>query len=697
MRSRLWSVPTTLTAALLVALVLLHGPTGCDGGDDTAASEPDAGPGPDAGWDPGKGDWASAPPEPLNSAAGDLIVYELQARSANACHPDYDATCADRAAPTFEYHGPGCDLLPELQAIRKSTLDALLLTHEQPHRSKGITLQYVDEVVGANTVWLMPVHPHNYRWDLPHDCDDLGSPYAVRDYYHVRGSLADRCVAAGKDEWSDTPCWGDEELRQTIEAAHARGLKVMLDLAFNHVGHEYLLYDYADVTPVREYMEAGKVMWDFRSTHDRALLQPSIIDSYEELPAEAAEVLEDLCPGRQLEPLEAVRRYLMWRLAFDDERASMSCDRPATLEQQVPGFYLGANGREPARDAHDIWGQEWPDVKYLFHEETGSHQWHLARSQELAFRVVNYYLALGVDGFRMDHANGLSETEWRYIFRKARRYQELRGGPDPIFLSESFHNMAALNRVFDVLTEGYQYDVCHGRRWASDLERVLHEQRQQQFQQLSYILLSLESHDEGRLIGQTSGFDMWRGSTFYAIGAALRGVPMVQIGQEWGEEVDLAFRRSDYLPGRLPDHPTYAAAGDALSDWYRTLHRVRSSPDNVALRHGETRFLRTHYGEDAEQLLAFVRYMPDGSNTIFAFYRLWVDEVHATFAIPDELAAELHITADGRYTLVDLFTGERPWAEAYPGGRTGRDLQDKGLWARLDLSSSVQWFRLEAL
>ena len=49
--------------------------------------------------------------------------------------------------------------------------------------------------VGANALWLMPVFPVNDEWNLPDACDNLGSPYAVRDYLHVV-DLAEGHVAA---------------------------------------------------------------------------------------------------------------------------------------------------------------------------------------------------------------------------------------------------------------------------------------------------------------------------------------------------------------------------------------------------------------------------------------------------------------------------------------------------------------------
>jgi len=638
--------------------------------------------------------------EPKNPAAADLILYELQVRSANACLPATGgAACAAKRAPDFPYHGTGCGVLDDLQEVKKSTLDDLLPTTTAPDRTLGITLQYVDEVVGANAIWLMPLFPHNFHYSLPDACDDLGSPYAVRDYYHVRGSLADRCARLGRDEWSERPCWGDAELRKVIQAAHARGLKVMLDLAFNHLGHEYQYYDYATATPVRSLLERRADLWDFTATYEEALLYPEILDTPEELPGEATTVLAELCQERAtaLDGQERVRRYLMWREAFDHERAAMDCSRPDSLETQVPGFYLGANGWSPSQGVGDNYTNNWNDVKFLYNNEidpAGAGQF--ARTRELAFRVINYYLSLGVDAFRLDHANGLTEQEWRYVFRKARFYQAKRNLPDPIFLSESFHDILELNRVFDVLTEGYHHDITHGRRHALDLEYSLFRNREDYLGKESYVLLNLENHDEGRLLKSTTGFDIWRGVTFYALAASSRGALMLLTGQEWGEPWDLGFRRSDYLRGRFPAEANWNPQGAELTALYRGIHRARLAPENRALRTGRSLFLRTDKGEVKDQLLGMIRYQEDCTNTLFTFHRLWADDVATTYAITPEIAGAICLEPSLRYRLVDVFTGEDVWATEHPGGRLGSHIRTFGVYVHLDLGTSFQWLRLES-
>ena len=74
--------------------------------------------------------------------------------------------------------------------------------------------------MGVGIVWLMPVHPIGEVGRK----GSLGSPYAVRDYFAVN------------------PEFGTlDDLRQLVRAAHALGLKVILDWVANHTSRDNAL------------------------------------------------------------------------------------------------------------------------------------------------------------------------------------------------------------------------------------------------------------------------------------------------------------------------------------------------------------------------------------------------------------------------------------------------------------------------
>src|SRR4051812_38933772 len=84
----------------------------------------------------------------LNLAAGQLVLYEAQARTANACRPDFGAdwqrrACAAKPAPAIAYHGENtsCGDLANLASIKLGTLDDLL--DDTADFRAGITLRYI--------------------------------------------------------------------------------------------------------------------------------------------------------------------------------------------------------------------------------------------------------------------------------------------------------------------------------------------------------------------------------------------------------------------------------------------------------------------------------------------------------------------------------------------------------------------------
>lgn len=643
----------------------------------------------------------------LNRTAGELVLYEVQARTANACHPDLGAAwqraaCADKTAPqqTYRVDGAWCGDLGWLHSIKLGTLDDLLA--DTADYRAGITLRYIHERVGANAVWLMPLFPNNDRWSVPDACDNLGSPYAVRDYLHARGSLDNACIAAGRDEYSAQPCWGNGALERVIAAAHGRGMKVLLDVALNHFGHNYLMYDYADFDPVRERIARGEqpdALWRYADTRDDALLHPALLDTPAALAAAAERsqfhrdnlaALTSRCPN--LEGDDLVRAYNMWRVAFDWERDSFVC-APGYLEYGVPAFYLGANGWDPSTGVGDNFSNQWHDVKFLFHQEGNWHAYEFARQREYLFRILNYWVSRGVDGFRLDHttdgSSGLGPNEWDYIISKVDYYAWLRGQQRPVFLAEEFHDQGGMSHVADIMTEGYLRDMA-GRggvdKNTGHVEWVI--ANRDRFDGHTYVMTALETHDEQRLTSGT-GFTPWTGAGFWGIGATTWSTPMVLMGQELGESRQLAFRKADILRSRFEGTAEYRDDGDALIGFYGDMIRSRLADDNRALRASSYALLRSRWTGAADpRIFAQVKWSDDG-NTMFVFHNLWEQHVTQSFFIPPEVVSAIGMAPDRRYRLVDVMTG------AQQGScRSGAELA-YDLYVDLPAGTRLQWLRLE--
>jgi cyclomaltodextrinase len=85
----------------------------------------------------------------------------------------------------------------------------------------GVTAR-LDHVrdLGATVVWLMPIHPIG----LEKRKGTFGSPYSIRDFYAVNPDYG-------------TP----EDVKRLVREAHARGLRVILDVVANHTSWDSVM------------------------------------------------------------------------------------------------------------------------------------------------------------------------------------------------------------------------------------------------------------------------------------------------------------------------------------------------------------------------------------------------------------------------------------------------------------------------
>ena len=74
--------------------------------------------------------------------------------------------------------------------------------------------------MGVDIVWFMPIHPIGKK----HHKGTLGCPYSISDYRSVN------------------PEYGNlEDFQSLVDEIHAHGMKVMIDVVFNHAAHDSIL------------------------------------------------------------------------------------------------------------------------------------------------------------------------------------------------------------------------------------------------------------------------------------------------------------------------------------------------------------------------------------------------------------------------------------------------------------------------
>lgn len=95
------------------------------------------------------------------------------------------------------------------------------------NHSKEGTFQKVEEdldrikALGTDILWLMPIQPTGKEQRKGKD----GSPYAIRDYRAIEPSMGTM-----------------DDLKSLVDAAHQRGLKVIVDVVYNHTSPDSVLY-----------------------------------------------------------------------------------------------------------------------------------------------------------------------------------------------------------------------------------------------------------------------------------------------------------------------------------------------------------------------------------------------------------------------------------------------------------------------
>ena len=89
------------------------------------------------------------------------------------------------------------------------------------------SLQWIRESLGMDCIWLTGVIRHATSATEKVVKGEVGSPYAITDYYDVNPYLA------------DNPSRRMQEFQTLVKRCHQAGLKVLIDFVPNHVAREY--------------------------------------------------------------------------------------------------------------------------------------------------------------------------------------------------------------------------------------------------------------------------------------------------------------------------------------------------------------------------------------------------------------------------------------------------------------------------
>ncbi len=352
-----------------------------------------------------------------------------------------------------------------------------------------------------------------------------GSPYAVADYFDV-------CP-----DYAVDPKARLTEFKTLLHRIHAHRMKALIDFVPNHVARSY----HSDVRPEINFGDADDRSVFFDPDNNFFYLQPDGDGPPLQLPTWKDGVT--LSPTGKLEGMQCDGR-------FDGEldHGKVTGNNVVSWKPTLGDWYetvklnYGFDFTDPEKNV-----REYPNARTP--EKPIPNTW------EKMDRVIAYWQAMGVDGFRCDMAHMEPPEFWKWLIQRARERS-----PDVAFIAEAYDNDPAKvpgsdlvtsrlnggrgNVMFDLLDAGFNgvYDdptyrvlkgVYEGGRWANDLDSA---ERDPFIFENS--LRYAENHDEVRLASpsQWGGCGMNVGRPVAAILYGLsRGPVMLYNGQEVGE------------------------------------------------------------------------------------------------------------------------------------------------------------------
>jgi cyclomaltodextrinase / maltogenic alpha-amylase / neopullulanase len=377
-------------------------------------------------------------------------------------------------------------------------------------------LPYLDEL-GVNALYLTPIFSSasNHR-------------YHTYDYFKVDPLLG-----------------GDDALRELLDAAHARGMRVVLDGVFNH---------------------SGRGFWPFHHVVENGAQSPYVDWFY---------IDEDVLRTRGLRP-------------YPNREDMLAIEEAAGPEEH----------RQGAVSQRQLGYRAWWDLPALPKLNTNN-----AHMREHLMQAAEHWLRFGIDGWRLDVAEEIDAGFWREFRQRVRAVRDdayivaeiwrekpqwLTGDTfDALMnypLTEALLSFTAARQLdMDVVVTQHEYrDFVSPMDGPAFLKRLEHLVTMYRPQNVSALLNLLGSHDTARYVTVAGGDVASYRLALLAI-MTLPGAPCIYYGDEVGME-----GRHDPDSRRAFPWDESRWNRDLLS-YSRALTALRRSQPE--LRHGEFRAL----------------------------------------------------------------------------------------------------------
>jgi glycosidase len=506
---------------------------------------------------------------------------------------------------------------------------------------------------GKNTIRLQPPFEAD-RWANANPYDTLGSPYAATDFFSIdpRYSRDAQAIPSWDKDARRTAANG--EFWQFVQECHRQGVKVLLDIALNHTGHNTTIRDLFD-DPVK-----GEQV--LRNNFQQLTINP-------EQDAVVAERVKNNPNGigEELYPE-------MWAARSQDPAGAHS----------ISEMVGGGNG-------------EWADTKQLNHGgfNWGNTIYDTPQNRSVTdwlTRILKYWSAPppsetggvqidGVDGFRLDHATNMPPE---FYERSLTQLQAMVDKP-LVFIDEDFNQIDRLRLYGDAMESGWYKDLIQNFKYSNigGINSIVNSD-------YFYETLRGGNHDEDRIINQFDG-DMMACGRYLSMLDLFGGISTMVMGDEWGEGNKLDFKHQGGVPPTLLQarHNQLPSADVQLQGAMRRAGDAKNSDPSL---HTTLRTPLSAAG-DNPNILAMSRHADD-RNVIgtLVFANLANADVRSNvFWLDDETKSRLDPT--GNYQARDLMSlspGSAVWAQPI----TGHDLMNNGVYVKLD-PYQIQALKLE--
>jgi glycosidase len=513
------------------------------------------------------------------------------------------------------------------------TLDDLA-SSGSPTTTGKYTLEFMKSE-GINSVWVQPPFKRS-QWEYRPPIDNAGSPYATKDFFAVdpdysaraqqilkNGGTEEQAEAAATQEWKDF-----------VAKAHSMGMKVMVDVALNHVGHNYEFNDLFTRTDA-----AGNEIREVRKNDfSQVAVNP-----------EQLKVIDDRLADPNL---------------------------PKYMEYIAPWLYSSKTSNPGgAQDVSDIeaGGGQWYDTKQLNHG--GSYGVANPAENKAVVdymgRVLEYWsVDMGCDGFRLDHLTGLPQTVLEDSLNHAQAaVDKHRPGTELYVTGEDFFNAEYNASYVDNIQDTWLRNTLMGSTSPGNFRDILSNPYFDNRE-----MLNLSSHDEDRF--DFHG-DTRAAARMYGLLPLLGGTDMLVAGDDLGETNPMPFKQYNPIESIL--HPSQAGA--QISEQLRRAGTAKT--DVPALQDDNRTFLDPRVGGADPDILAISRYADAGKpgNPVLVFANMNNGMTREnSFNLDSNTKARLDPSK--HYQVRDLMA-DNPDAALWNKPMTGQDLMNNGIYAKL--------------